>query len=242
VYKKLLPKLANKVNEAMMELRQRLASDSQTVTQEPVQITTTPSKTSGIAIPGVKSKCTNVVYQVSRSDTPDLMEYVFLKPEGFGFPEDGNSLSREFQSVLRAQTGFSFECNQQHLQVFSSAPGGRNTSHQDRDTGVGHPRYVAVLMLSDPNEFAAPGDDADGSFYLNTVYDSVDTDGKTVFGEDVSKRRHFRLERGDVMIFDNDMQIHGVEAPTRGRRETLSVRCCKKGTFLRPGDAARHSL
>jgi hypothetical protein len=224
VLKNCLPKLADEILSALQTL-EKLESEK---------------RGSKIVRVNSKDQETNVFQNVERAPDPEKMQFVFLRPEDIEVdsmhsPEDismpaprlrsAASITSEFENLLKNTSGLNFNANHDHLQIFISHPGGENSPHQDRDTGKGRPHFVAVLMISDPDDFADPNNPKDGSVYLNKAYKSVSPNGKKVGDEDVSGREHVRLGRGDVLIFNNDDQIHGVEPPTRGSRMTFSVRC-----------------
>ena len=154
--------------------------------------------------------------QFYRSKRSPNMNYCYLKTKEI------MEISRKIAYFLSEITGHDWfsNINEHCLPIFEYEENGCITPHRGRDIGYGANTLVAVLMLTKPGV-----DFNEGRFFLNTNA-TASEDGKEVY-EYLSSRRYFDLDKGSIIIFDNEKCIHGTEPvkmADRAYRVTVSWR------------------
>lgn len=134
----------------------------------------------------------NVVYRGGRSP----LEYVYLSAHGI---DAIHHVVRLRLQRLTRMSWLSCHC----LPVFIYREGGYIKPHRDRDIGLGTVKYVAIAMVTPPDNYTG------GRFFLNCDA-TASPDGKTV-EENVDGRHYFELDVGDAVVFCNEKYIHGTE-------------------------------
>lgn len=115
------------------------------------------------------------------------------------------AINRRVAEALQRRTGLDWwtGINREFLPIFTYGNGGHIKAHRGRDIGYGPNNFVAVGMLTSPGI-----DYQGGEFYLNPVT-GASPDGKTVWNDFHPDRIYFKLQRGEVLVFDNRKFVHG---------------------------------
>lgn len=115
------------------------------------------------------------------------------------------AIGRRVATALQKRTQLNWwdGINKYFLPVFSYKDKAFIKAHRGRDIGYGVNNYVAVGMLTNPGI-----DFNGGEFYLNP-HAKASPDGKTVWNDKIKDRIFFRLQRGEILIFNNQRFVHG---------------------------------
>lgn len=152
----------------------------------------------------------NIVYQSKRS--PNL-NYCYLRTKRV------MEVSEFVIRSLRELTGIEWKSNINEvcLPVFEYLLGGFIKPHRGRDMGFGSNDIIAVMMLS------TPADDFRGGRIFLNEFGEVSLDGKTVFKEEMNFRTYFDISQGSILLFNNNMHIHGTEPISDGIKITRRI-------------------
>ncbi|ENW07311.1 hypothetical protein [Acinetobacter beijerinckii] len=149
----------------------------------------------------------NIVYESNRSP----LSYCYLSTE------ESMQISKEGIKKLEQITGliWSGNINEKYFPIFKYGLGGYIERHRGRDVGYGRNDYVAVTMLTKPNN-----DFSQGKFFLNK--DAIaSTCGKIIEYENPEGRIYVDIQQGDLLIFDNRIHVHGTEPAQKGSAENV---------------------